>query len=101
LACARRTISVAATAWSGSVVRMNRSAVMPKRSNVAFHVAAQGSISSCGSIPFSLASRSTLAECSSKPVRKRVSRPSRRWYRAMTSAPIASNSECSAGRSLG
>jgi hypothetical protein len=78
-ACARRTISADATAWSGSVVRMNRSALIPKRSKVACQVAAHGSISSRGSIPNSRASRSTLAECSSMPVRKRVSCPSRRW----------------------
>ena len=48
--------------------------------------------------PLARPSRAMLTECSSVPVRKRVSWPCMRCQRAMTSAPMTSYSVCRPGR---
>ena len=53
--CARRTISWAARTWSGSVVRMNRSGLIPSASSAALNRATFSSTKSLGALPSSAA----------------------------------------------
>ncbi len=77
-------------AWRSSVVWMKSS----YETSRAFQTARNSSDImrqySSGSRPRPLASRSTFVECSSFPMRNRTSKPARRLYRAMQSAPIFS-----------
>ena len=73
---------------AGSVVRMNASYDTPMRSAMSRKSAETRSTNACGSTPASWAARSTFWPCSSVPVRKNTSAPSRRCQRAITSAAI-------------
>ncbi len=90
LACARRTISWAARTWSGSVVRMNRSGAIASPASAARNSSTCSSTNALGVLPSSAARWAMLTECSSVPVRKRVSTPTIRYQRATASAPITS-----------
>ena len=90
LAWARRIISWTAAVWSGSVVRMKRSGLMPRASSAVRKSATISSTKAFGSRPRWAAVVAMLTEYSSVPVRKRVSSPSMRCQRAMTSAPTTS-----------
>ena len=64
------------------------SLVMPMRFQRFWKLAETSSANCCGGIPAAAAERCTFWPCSSVPVRKKVSSPSRRWRRAMTSAAM-------------
>jgi len=84
--------------WSGSVVRMNRSGLIPSRSSDSWNSATLASTNVRVSTPSSAARIAMFTECSSVPVRKRVSWPRMRCQRAIASAPITSYSVCTPGR---
>ena len=76
---------------------MNRSGRMRSACSAAWNSAAFWSTNARGVIPCASADWAMLTECSSVPVRNRVSSPSIRCQRAMTSAPMTSYTVCRPG----
>ena len=80
---------------------MKRSGAMPSASSAVLKSSTISSTNARVSLPSSLRPLvAMLTECSSVPVRKRVSSPFMRCQRAMTSAPITSYRVCRPGRLL-
>jgi hypothetical protein len=69
---------------------MNRSGRIANRSSAALNRPTFSSTNAFGSTPSSAARIAMFTECSSVPVRNRVSSPSMRCQRAMASAPTTS-----------
>jgi hypothetical protein len=73
-----------------AVVRMKSSNDRSRLAQVARNTSSIRSQYASGSRPSSWARRNTFCECSSFPIRKWVSSPFNRWYRATMSAQIFS-----------
>ena len=76
---------------------MNRSGLMSSASSAARNSPTFSSTNACGVTPCASADWAMLTLCSSVPVRNRVSSPSIRCQRAMTSAPMTSYTVCRPG----
>ena len=76
---------------------MNRSGLISSASSAARNSATFSSTNSRGVRPSASADWAMFTECSSVPVRNRVSSPSMRCQRAMTSAPMTSYTVCRPG----
>ena len=79
---------------------MNRSGLISSASSASRNSSTFSSTNSRGVRPCAAAAWAMLTLCSSVPVRNRVSSPSIRCQRAMTSAPITSYTVCSPGALL-
>jgi len=79
---------------------MNRSGEISSRSSAVRKIATISSTNARVSWPREAASSAMFTECSSVPVRKRVSSPFIRCHRAMTSAPMTSYRVWRPGRLL-
>jgi hypothetical protein len=77
---------------------MNRSGEIPRAASASLKNSTFSSTNAFAGRPSSTADWAMLIECSSVPVRNRVSSPFIRCQRAMTSAPITSYSVCRPGR---
>jgi hypothetical protein len=80
---------------------MNRSGEMSSAASASTKSLTMSSTKAFGSRPWSAALWAMFTECSSVPVRKRVSSPFIRCQRAMTSAPITSYRVCRPGLLFG
>ena len=76
---------------------MNRSGVIARAASAALKSATFSSTNSRVGRPSSTAAWAMLIECSSVPVRKRVSSPTIRCQRAIASAPMTSYRVCRPG----
>ena len=76
--------------WSASVVRMNRSNEMPSRSCIAGTTSELRRGQFAVGMPSAAAVCAIFRPCSSVPVRKRTSKPSRRLKRAIASVAMYS-----------
>ena len=89
-ACIRRQISLDASWWSASVVRMNRSKEMFSFSCRRWNTSELRRASSAVGMPSAAAVSTILRPCSSVPVRNRTSKPSSRLNRAIASVAMYS-----------
>jgi hypothetical protein len=97
----RFQISIDASRWSASLVRMNRSKETLSRSCIAWKVSELRSASSAVGTPSLSAVCAIFRPCTSVPVRKRTSYPSSRLNRAIASVAVFSYAWPMCGAPLG